>query len=611
MFLGIVNHAQAQCTTTVFTGEGTFYEYNGGGNCSYPNPYTNLPSGALNQSQYGSAQLCGACAEVTGERGSLVISIEDQCPECQFGDVDLEKDAFPLIADPIKGRVPIRWKLVPCPVSGPVVLYFKEGSHQWWKAIQVRNHRYPIAKLECKINGQYVALPRQAYNYFVSDQGLGSAAGPFDFRITDTKGEVIEETNIPFIVTTPIVGRNQFSACPSNEPIQTPYAGIIPIPGVVEAENYDNGGEGISFHDTTPSNLIGPFRNNLAVDTEPCSEGGNNLAFSDNGEWTEYTVNVTTSGSYQLDTRVASLAGGSFHLEFDGANVTGTVPVPNTGGWQSWQTVSKTVTLSAGQHVMRFVIDQKEFNINKFAFASTGGIVSGQVYRLVARHSGQVLDVNQCSLTNGMKVQQWPWQGGNCQRWKITATDNGFYKLTAQHSGQALEVGSALATNGAKVNQWPSNDCTCQQWKIESTEAGFYKLTARHSDQVLEVGSALTSDGAAVNQWPWNTSFCQQWAIEPVAAFARLGIQEHLASAQFNLSLTPNPANDQVQLDWKEVREEDAVLTVVNAQGKLVHQQVVRGTSHQLPTAKFSDGLYIISLRSSQAVATKKLMIHH
>ncbi|MES2734525.1 MAG: glycoside hydrolase family 9 protein, partial [Bacteroidota bacterium] len=76
--------------------------------------------------------------------------------------------------------------------------------------------------------------------------------------------------------------------------VQTPYDVVIPLPGVVEAENFDNGGEGIAFHDTTPTNLIGPFRSNTAVDTEPCSETGNNLAFSDNGEWLEYSVNVAT-----------------------------------------------------------------------------------------------------------------------------------------------------------------------------------------------------------------------------------------------------------------------------------------------------------------------------
>ncbi|MES2734302.1 MAG: glycoside hydrolase family 48 protein [Bacteroidota bacterium] len=149
-----------------------------------------------------------------------------------------------------------------------------------------------------------------------------------------------------------------------------PGPGAASIPGVVEAENFDSGGEGMTFHDTTPTNLIGPFRSNTAVDTEPCSEGGNNLAFSDNGEWLGYSVNVATTGAYTFDARVSSPVGGSFHIEFDGANVTGALAVPVTGGWQNWQNVSKTVNLTAGLHIMRFVIDAKEFNTNKFTFTA-------------------------------------------------------------------------------------------------------------------------------------------------------------------------------------------------------------------------------------------------
>ncbi|MES2732950.1 MAG: glycosyl hydrolase, partial [Bacteroidota bacterium] len=148
-------------------------------------------------------------------------------------------------------------------------------------------------------------------------------------------------------------------------------AGVIPIPGVVEAENFDNGGEGLTFHDTTPTNLIGPYRSNTGVDTEPCSEGGNNLAFSDNGEWMEYSVHVAATGTYTLDARVSSpFTTGRFHIDMDGANVTGALAVPNTSGWQTWTTVSKTVTLTAGPHIMRFVIDTKEFNTNKFTFTA-------------------------------------------------------------------------------------------------------------------------------------------------------------------------------------------------------------------------------------------------
>ncbi|MES2732524.1 MAG: RICIN domain-containing protein [Bacteroidota bacterium] len=412
-----------------------------------------------------------------------------------------------------------------------------------------------------------------------------------------------------------IVALNDPIIVPPTE-TQSPYAGVIALQGVVEAENFDNGGESIAYHDTSPTNQIGPFRSNTAVDTEPCSEGGNNLAYSDNGEWLEYTVNVTATGAYKIDTRVSSPNNaGRFHIEFDGVNVTGALSVPNTGGWQAWQNVSKIVNLTAGEHIMRFVIDAKEFNTNKFTFTLQGGgnpdpfPTSGAVYRLVNRQSSQVLDVNACSLNNGMKVQQWPWNGGNCQRWKITATDNGYYKLTAQHSGQALEIGSASPANGAKANQWPSNECGCQQWKIEPTSGGFYKLTARHSTQVLEVGSALMTDGAAVNQWPWNNSFCQQWAIEPVAALARQGVEE--LPAVITLLLSPNPANDVVNVRWEGLGEEETVLTLVNAQGKTVHQQLVKTHEHLLATGALANGLYVVSLRSGHAVKTAKLLILH
>jgi uncharacterized protein YjdB len=165
----------------------------------------------MNEAQYDSSLTCGACVEVTGSKGSLVIRIEDRCPECLYGDIDLSEEAFPLIDDKIKGRVPISWKFVPCPVEGAVKFYFKEGSSQWWTAVQVRNHKYPIAKLEYKVNGQWVNVHREMYNYFVVQSGMGP--GPFSFRVTDMYGHIIEENDIPLLVTTEIDGQNQFPNC--------------------------------------------------------------------------------------------------------------------------------------------------------------------------------------------------------------------------------------------------------------------------------------------------------------------------------------------------------------------------------------------------------------
>ena len=64
------------------------------------------------------------------------------------------------------GRVPISWQVVPCAVSGPVAYRYKEGSSQYWTAIQVRNHRLPITSLEVQLGGAWQPVSRSDYNYF-------------------------------------------------------------------------------------------------------------------------------------------------------------------------------------------------------------------------------------------------------------------------------------------------------------------------------------------------------------------------------------------------------------------------------------------------------------
>jgi hypothetical protein len=75
---------------------------------------------------------------------------------------------------------------------------------------------------------------------------------------------------------------------------------------------------------------------------------------------------VQAAGARTLNLRLASTAAGNtMHVEMDGANISGTVTIPNTGGWQNWTTVSVTTpSLSAGQHVLRVVFDTGGCNLN-------------------------------------------------------------------------------------------------------------------------------------------------------------------------------------------------------------------------------------------------------
>ena len=151
---------------------------------------------------------------------------------------------------------------------------------------------------------------------------------------------------------------------------QTAYPGSpFVLPTRIETEDYDVGGEGVAYHDQDPGNNGSQYRFTEGVDIETCFDtgGGYNTGWTNPGEWLEYTVNVPVAGDYTIETRVSSLSsGGTFHIEFDGVNKTGDITVPVTTGWQTWATVSATVTLSAGTQVMRFSFTTGGFNVNYF-----------------------------------------------------------------------------------------------------------------------------------------------------------------------------------------------------------------------------------------------------
>jgi endonuclease/exonuclease/phosphatase family metal-dependent hydrolase len=156
----------------------------------------------------------------------------------------------------------------------------------------------------------------------------------------------------------------------------TPFGGTAPtLPGWIEAEDFDSGGEGAAYHDKTPGNNGGQYRSN-DVDIEASSEGGYDIGWAGAGEWLNYTVKVASAGSYTVQLRVASPSGGSLHVGFNNAsNVWSTVNVGATGGYQSWQTVSVPVTLGAGTQQMTIMFDTGGVNLNwiNVTSGSSGG----------------------------------------------------------------------------------------------------------------------------------------------------------------------------------------------------------------------------------------------
>lgn len=174
------------------TGEGTYYDADGTGACLFDDGSSPLLVAALNAPDWAGSAWCGACARVDGPDGSVTVRIVDLCPECESGDLDFSPEAFAELAPLEHGRIPIEWSLVACDVSGPIRYRYKDGTNPWWTAVQVLNHRLPIAKLEWSADGsEFQEVPREDYNYFVAADGFGD--DPVKVRVTAVDGQVLED----------------------------------------------------------------------------------------------------------------------------------------------------------------------------------------------------------------------------------------------------------------------------------------------------------------------------------------------------------------------------------------------------------------------------------
>jgi hypothetical protein len=185
-------------------------------------------------------------------------------------------------------------------------------------------------------------------------------------------------------------------------PSGAPYGGTAQaLPGTLQAEKFDEGGAGVAYVDTTATNSGAQYRSTgVDIQTTSDSGGGYNVGWTVAGEWLNYSASVSTAGSYDIEVRVASGgAGGRFHIEVDGVDKTGSLTVPNTGGWQTWTTIRKAgVSLGAGAQVVRLVMDANgatnavgNFNWIRVLAPSALGILRGPYLQQVTDLSAIVV----------------------------------------------------------------------------------------------------------------------------------------------------------------------------------------------------------------------------
>ncbi|NOU73758.1 carbohydrate-binding protein [Paenibacillus sp. LMG 31458] len=195
----------------------------------------------------------------------------------------------------------------------------------------------------------------------------------------------------------------------------------VTIPARIEAENF-SAMNGVQLESTTDAG------------------GGQNVGYIDAGDRMEYKLNVTAAGRYTVQYRVASPAvTGQIQLKA-GETVLATTAVPNTGGWQNWQTVSATVNLDAGQITLCVFANGAGFNLNWIGFAKSespnllknAGFDTGDMTSWFEWHNNELAQKVDQDQPHKGSFKLTHWAAGDYQQ--ITAqkvnVPNGMYKAS-------------------------------------------------------------------------------------------------------------------------------------------------------------------------------------
>jgi len=194
----------------------------GGGACGYTPNADDVYVAAVSQPTLAQmCGMCGTCWRVTGPKGSATVRVVDYCDlsqgACAKNGWTLNEEPFVKIAGSTDvGSCAVTFKgPVACPEKGNFVYTYGPGVNQWYFAIRVGFHRYPLKTVEVQLAGKWVSLPQSVVDiWWYNPQGTPQVI-PTMLRINDTAGQSVTDTiSEPLTDASSFDGKKQFPVLP-------------------------------------------------------------------------------------------------------------------------------------------------------------------------------------------------------------------------------------------------------------------------------------------------------------------------------------------------------------------------------------------------------------
>ncbi|NOU72490.1 carbohydrate-binding protein [Paenibacillus sp. LMG 31458] len=239
-----------------------------------------------------------------------------------------------------------------------------------------------------------------------------------------------------------------------------------PVPGIIEAPFYNTGGEGIGYHDNTPENIGGAYRGD-SVDIRTNNNFNSlNVGWNQAGEWLKYNIDVKHAGMYKIEVTAATTFNGNqarIWLD-DHTDLTGAINIPNTGGWNNWQTtVSEGVYLPEGRHAITFETLKGEYDFARLKFVSFDvpkslpGVVEAIHYNTggegVGYHDNTSTNIGGQYRKDAVDIRVNPKGGWNVG-WNQTGEWLKYNVGVAKPAAYDVSVRIATGLDGGKIRLW-------------------------------------------------------------------------------------------------------------------------------------------------------------
>jgi hypothetical protein len=282
----------------------------------------------------------------------------------------------------------------------------------------------------------------------------------------------------------------------------------------------------------------------------------------------------------------------------------------------TWFTVGSSTVTMASSYLIGLAVSSNNANVNTTHFDnvtitnSTTGPANG-IYKVTARHSGKVMEVANNGTANGSNVRQWPSNSCACQQWIVTNIGNNQYTLAGVGSGKNLDINGVSTADGANIQIWQYTGGNNQKFTITPTSGGYYRITPVHSGKAVDVAGNSTADGANIQQWAYTGGNNQQWSFTNVttAAAREAEILPEETEEQKAVLVHPNPTAGEITIILPLFYSDgEKTADLQDNSGKSLVSEKFEGTTHTLKITTLPSGLYILKVKSHNALIIRKVI---